>query len=735
MKVIFLTLFFISFQFCEAQISHGDAADAAAKYWLYRWRFVNDFIKVGEQQGESIPMGERNADGLSENYAKFGDGTQKIGMYLCMLATEFKLLQNNNRFPDLEKTKTELYYALMAFERLDFTAETYYSPPIPAMNNGFFFRDDVPADFLTRPAKPWDPTNSLINKDLFNKEFTKFCYINRPQNMTVDNIANKSLTGGEDYLNGDFVTMIQYDATQMREENINDMSKDQAIAMFMGWGLVVMLVDDNTYDVKLNDGNIISFNFHQKAKEQYDRVLKYIKKQTIFGIPTLSNDWIIHNPFDIPVERGPIAIDFSFPMAQAGNIVLGPNSNLALYSPYLGIPVGYHDLISLSSYPIWDFLENDFIFNGNEDAVNVSMQVGLAAMSDSWRTGPGLFGINTTPFSIKSNSDDYSWEQFYVPFWSLWNDKQIPSINGFRNNIFNQMYDDVKKAPCAGPYRFGSYGDSDFDFTFEYGGNFRYFRDFAETHQGSGAIILGFFNGLDYMIIHNLMYLTAPTQLPVFEDLIDRQIDYQIQNGHVGVGSYGNNTNTEININAFHSITANELVNVNSNIQQVNFRAGYNQHFLSGFHVTAGTNFHAWLEPFECINDEYRIENDSTTVDDHAAKAYGFNEVFRFKKHSIINYDEDEITEEIEKIDPPMSETELLLVYPNPNNGVFNFTLTGIEKEKTRTVEIFNIMGELVYNKSINENYPVEMENVSSGIYIVKVTCGKEVYSAKILIE
>jgi len=66
------------------------------KYWYYRTRLVNDFLKVGTEQGDCIPFSERGFEYGGNNIAgtmKCGDGTSKLGVYIGVLATEFKLLK------------------------------------------------------------------------------------------------------------------------------------------------------------------------------------------------------------------------------------------------------------------------------------------------------------------------------------------------------------------------------------------------------------------------------------------------------------------------------------------------------------------------------------------------------------------------------------------------------------------------------------------------------------------
>lgn len=73
-------------------------------------------------------------------------------------------------------------------------------------------------------------------------------------------------------------------------------------------------------------------------------------------------------------------------------------------------------------------------------------------------------------------------------------------------------------------------------------------------------------------------------------------------------------------------------------------------------------------------------------------------------------------------------------IYPNPSDGTFNLVLQS-ECDKT-IVEIFNASGQIVYSKDyykrdINESISLQQPN---GIYMAKVTMGKDIISEKIII-
>ncbi|MFN4234983.1 MAG: hypothetical protein ACK4IK_09285 [Bacteroidia bacterium] len=90
------------------------------KYWYYRQRVQDGFIKYGENIGESMLSDIRNAyknEGINppaySNMLRWGQHSIYMGWYIGVLATEYKLLFDANK--NTEKTLTELYYAISCF--------------------------------------------------------------------------------------------------------------------------------------------------------------------------------------------------------------------------------------------------------------------------------------------------------------------------------------------------------------------------------------------------------------------------------------------------------------------------------------------------------------------------------------------------------------------------------------------------------------------------------------------
>ena len=92
------------------------------KYWHYRDRLRERFVVVSqdvEEEGVNIPAGDIFGDTVS-----WSDGNSIMSHYLALLSTELYLLKTNHQ--DYSQTLAELYYALLALERLDLYSESHW---------------------------------------------------------------------------------------------------------------------------------------------------------------------------------------------------------------------------------------------------------------------------------------------------------------------------------------------------------------------------------------------------------------------------------------------------------------------------------------------------------------------------------------------------------------------------------------------------------------------------------
>ena len=77
-------------------------------------------------------------------------------------------------------------------------------------------------------------------------------------------------------------------------------------------------------------------------------------------------------------------------------------------------------------------------------------------------------------------------------------------------------------------------------------------------------------------------------------------------------------------------------------------------------------------------------------------------------------------------------------IYPNPNNGEFEIQFKSVSDNIIK-VEMFDIRGRSIFNRSFNAtssfNETINLGNLQSGIYLVKVTDGNRRSTRKIIIN
>lgn len=182
------------------------------KYWTARDRLQKWFVKIDPNQGGSIPIDKRTETlhHCTGATMAMGDATSYLGWYIGVLATEYRILMNDNQPAQARETLNELYYALYAVNRLDDDAEGYFSGQVITTKerNGFYMRDDFRKNF-------WENWQNAGYKFDNNSEY-------------------KSVSAS--YINcGDPIGHINDE---------NKLTKDQSLALMMGFAMVVKYVDN-----------------------------------------------------------------------------------------------------------------------------------------------------------------------------------------------------------------------------------------------------------------------------------------------------------------------------------------------------------------------------------------------------------------------------------------------------------------------------------------------------------
>ncbi|HQQ94389.1 MAG TPA: hypothetical protein PLQ93_07530 [Bacteroidia bacterium] len=245
------------------------------KYWYYKSRLNNDFIKTGIDSGESIPLNERRYYGHATSYdvnsiiLKAGDGGTRQGIYLSVLATEYKLLKDNNR--DLTEVKHEIFCALNAVNRIDYFAEPLRNPSFSPSSNGFFVRDDIPGYFVKKNYRHF-------NYYYDDNNLTSSGYpANAPQNDFGFTQMDLGLGIGKG------IDITESDGSD--PSGVARMSQDQVYYLLMGLTLVNKLVDANATD----GSNAFGFGssgtlLAEQASKIAERIINYIKSDALWRI-------------------------------------------------------------------------------------------------------------------------------------------------------------------------------------------------------------------------------------------------------------------------------------------------------------------------------------------------------------------------------------------------------------------------------------------------------------------
>jgi hypothetical protein len=156
MKLLIFIIYFLSYFIANSQVT-VDNDKAHRRYWYYRTRMINDFMKIGKEQGNCVVLSERNAIYHADGIESSSTGPDQIDItnqYIMALALEYKLLTRNNQ--DASETIKEIFHLLWALNRLDLEAEQFFDAIEPANDhiqangilNGFMLREDMPKDYF-----------------------------------------------------------------------------------------------------------------------------------------------------------------------------------------------------------------------------------------------------------------------------------------------------------------------------------------------------------------------------------------------------------------------------------------------------------------------------------------------------------------------------------------------------------------------------------------------------------
>lgn len=448
--ILILTILILNVQNSTAQYD----IENQSKYQYYKTRFQKNFISTGDDFGESIPFSQRVWNTYYSpdvHRLEGGEHTLVLGNYIAFLGTEYKLYKQSKL--STQGTLKELYYALRAFNRLDYYAETYEKDPTnrkPSLN-GFFVREDIPDGFLK--------DNPSLNYGTIPPDTnTNYGYVkNSGRTLTV------TQHGDED--------------NRPDEKPIHShMSQDHAIRVLWGLMLAYRCLDDGVaYYEDNSQVGLKSFldGEHEIKKEIRNiflRIIQYMKA----GENSI-NQWHIKKPNGDKVEAGSW-VGYKKELEVAYDIM-------------------NRDLTS-ASQPPRNSVTGFFSQFGINDWMNRRMQLESQNLSNNnYNTWKRTYKLGYEPYFIHYG--------ILVHDWSFSDEKlkELKETTEFYLNV----------APCKGTYY---HNDKDYA-QFGWASPDRSERSFENTYFGV-LHAPGNYNGLDYLLMHNLYYLINFEELGPF---------------------------------------------------------------------------------------------------------------------------------------------------------------------------------------------------------------------------
>jgi hypothetical protein len=718
------------------------------KYWNYRERLRRKFMFYTNCQtklpftnppGVVLSANVRNPTNrqhvwktdaaLSEienerpNTMSWGDATSYHGFYLGVLATEYKLLDIYGQ--DTDETLDAIEAALRTLERLDWMGDVAFGTNfIDNSNyNGFFIRDDVHADFI----QEYGNSSSV--------DFTGIEYVKSDYNYTYYSFGS------------------EYD---------KEMSQDQVWNLLLGLALIKKFVDapDQNYDT---DNEYVTFKkWAQKLAARY--IFYMHAKMDIFNTtwwytcdytsscwpgywddpwwdPTNINVWKLYNPVTKDrVARGGKATQifgnaYYFAAAgqwitdsQFGSMHHGLETNLCT-----ALPMNFGYSFTSGSFQVESNLW-DPEFNTDYSRLLLST---ISNLCNAQSMNDLLFWISRCAsyynYQFASNENDiktFAYEHLPLLKVLLHNDSPNMVFFDYYMSFIENILD-LAPASQYGPCRY----IYDFDNDQIFSGNDYDTREWATANRlwkPIGVSIFdeepaGEYNGLDYMLLHNLYWLAYDYLYSdpknITEDFpYENDLDLtDIFNGYFSVSpiplyvapmfpsELGKDSNpTLLHQNSQSSITANNVID---NDGKVLYRAGTSINFEPGFKIESGGQLLAMIDEnanidFENTNPNFMVQAPIVNIASH----YNLGDSTLIDSTQLNN-----------KSTANTNSDFHCNVFPNPAKDIIIVHVYGTSLEITGSLTIRNSVGQIVYKQENIETgkFQVDLNRMSSGLYNV----------------
>lgn len=779
-------------------VNKGNAQDQDYKnhaaYWYHRTRLRNDFLKIGKEDGESIPMEQRGlymklaADGKVRTFsnadwdgekAKWGDAMAELGYYIAVLATEYKMLSDNNQNTD--QTINELYHALYAVNRLDLNAEkiftrfkaeilhntwywpymdwlsSYNGPTYTPTLDGFMVRDDIEEDFVTK------------NLEHFNYDGNAgFCSKIKISDLYADENGVKASSYCSHAPAND----------PWRKHWGTFISQDNYYNVLVGLSLVRRFVPaGTTYKIRIGNEMVIQ-TFQDNESDIYTesyriarRALDYFEKDDFelkypdggdMHRDNGGNPGFYQWPHQRTVKNmhGMTWTDYNYGLYNFSNKCEYDNwkASFGQTEPYWAHPINATNLASATSFLWLNFQMEKLSWDGyTKWKVATWHPVDFMRPDVQLMTG-NFLAISNSFYSFYENEtylklDLWDKREWKLPHQALlmnvlYGDKNCP----FEQTSFQQDFLDAKNivnsCKCENndtkltgsyciPYQDGTsyaYPSTNFSTTSRLDHPQRVLPD--AIGDPDVDIVPAEYNGLDYMLYHNLYYIVKSKQTT---NLSNKIVDFSTRKINVAypfnTGIYNWGTNTQpATVGAYEYIETSSTINSGAVVQM---KAGKSIELKYNFKALPNSSFSAQIERLSCSNIFNPIPGNTNAIS--VAPIGAHEEIYELASlpthyEEYTNSNESKIVDEtngIKKASGTSFQTNLpslpnsvnsFIVYPNPSNGVFDIVVQ--DGRLIKNVAVTNVAGQTMKSISVGNQSLINLDlsDIPKGTYFLEVT-------------
>jgi hypothetical protein len=714
------------------------------KYWYYRYRLKNYFMVVGPSEGMSLPAHARNIWGGYLTWLE--NPVIDLGYYLGVLATEYALLQANGQNTD--ETIRELYYALHAFNRIDMAGDHLWGgtcmPTDDCSLNGYFVRDDIPIP--EKGAGSFIENNLSLNYNLvpgvnnYNPPFNELGPIYRVGALLSTSQFTIGGYNPNNNLHKNLHHLMDFPGDMDKVIGL-EMSGDEIIGLLKGLMLVAKFVPIgvNYNQMSFQDGE---HDIYREVQHITKRIFDWMNGGAA-GAGGLE-PWMIYRPNgDQANSRLGSGQTSSMRIFTAPlNKIYGEILNTAFYSvgtDDIDYNIAWNTLQDITMGTNLCIIRFDFPDNKRCQLHNLKMIVTLAALSNNWISSIP-FPHNSTMEKIVVLSAPHNWHTFY----SLLNYTLYGGIlsKAIVNNYKDDMQNQLNFAPCYGPNTSDKFQGWAAPLKFNYSteeqmeGPYIINKDLV-TGVSVGEFTRGSFNGLDYMLLHNLYYLTYGDELPKYTNLMHREVNQPFPELNPILGVNIGSQTTPVYIGAFDTLTADNKLLAGGTpdlTAKVTYRAGREINFKPGFEIKPGADFHAYIQPYDCTrltNVYFKTSPEET----ESLYDIGFfnledNKTPQKNTKESVAY-EDAYSSKNEN---PLTEPLGIVCYPNPAHEVIY--IDNYQPNGNWTITVMNMQGKIVYQNTERENqHIISMTDWAKGVYIVDVVQENINFKQRLIIE